>query len=374
MIINCPECKNRVSTMAGTCPHCGIQIAGNLVECPHCHEYNFSTQTECNTCHGKLESQHTPIEEEKETNATERTNNRPTKSATKPAPRKRKRRGCFWFFLTLALLTSLAAAFYYWQEEAKKAKEETEYRLLKNVTNPAFYQQFLNDHPGSKYTEQVKRSMQRLEAENAEWQEVLKVKTRIQFLKFMQNHPQTHHKRECEDFIDSIDWADATNIGTLEAYAHYLELHPSGAYAEMASGTLNELAKTRITKEEKVQILGLINTFFAHGLARQDTLAISTHMPPTMNDFCGTKQATPTQIAEFNKEKRTEDVLGIHYVIPGEINFKRETLEDGTMGFAVDLIVEETINRSDATQPSHRTLQVNAWLNNEKKIVRMNIK
>ncbi|MBO5659870.1 MAG: hypothetical protein J6R98_02395, partial [Bacteroidaceae bacterium] len=265
-------------------------------------------------------------------------------------------------------------AFYYWQEETKKQKEEADYRLLENVTNPSFYQQFLDDYPQSQHKDLVVMRMQKLVAENAEWQEVLKARTRIQLLKFMQNHPQTHHKRECEDFIDSIDWADAMQIGTHEAVANYLELHPNGQNAETAAGKLNELAKTRISKEERIHIRGTIESFFSHGLAKQDTLLISMHIPQTMTDFCGTRQATPQQIAQFNQSKATADVLGIHYLINNDMNIKRETLEDGTMGFAVDLIVEETINRSDATQPSPRTLQVNAWLNNEKKIVRMNIR
>ena len=49
-MIKCPECGERVSTMAGTCPHCGINIAGNLKQCPNCNEYCLNSQDTCPYC------------------------------------------------------------------------------------------------------------------------------------------------------------------------------------------------------------------------------------------------------------------------------------------------------------------------------------
>lgn len=365
MIIKCPECRKPVSTMAGTCPQCGVQIAGKLIECPKCHEYNLTSHKECISCHTPLDTPEIETAEKEES---------PQKPTRQPAARKKKGHGCAWFFLTLALIASVVGAFFVWQEKQKEEKEFSDYTLLNDVTNPMFYEQFLTDYPESKYKDDVIRRKQKLEAEAAEWEEVLKNKSRIQLFKFMQSHPRTHHRRECEDLIDSIDWNDAMQIGTHEAVADYLQNHPSGQYAEIAAGKLNELAKSRITHEEKVQILGMMNTFFSNGLARQDTSFIAASIVEMNCEFCGTRQATATQIAEYNKERLTSDVLGIHYVINNNLNIRRETLEDGSLGFALDFIVEETINRSDATQPSHRTLQASVWLTQEKKIIRMHIK
>lgn len=366
MIIKCPECKRQVSSLAGTCPQCGIKIVGNIIQCPNCKEFNLIGQNKCASCNHILETNETNAIKEEETEA-----KKPRKAAQgKP---KKKTHGCVWFFLILALLTSIIAFAYFWFENYKKEMEYESYKQLENVTNPMFYQQFLDEYPESQYNNLVRKRMEKLEAETAEWQEVLKTKSRIQLLKFLQNHPHTFRKRECEDLIDSIDWSDALNIGTHEAVADYLQHHPNGLYAEVASGKLNELAKTRISQEEKIQIRGMIHSFFSNGLAKQDSMHISCYMPQTMTEFCGKKNATVLEISQFNKEKISEDVLGIHYLINNEMNFRRETLEDGSLGFALDFIVEETINRSDATQPSHHTYQVFVWLNNEKKIIRMNI-
>lgn len=359
-IIKCPECLHPVSSMAGTCPYCGVKIADHVIKCESCGNYCSKDHTECPMCGQPLKkAQQEPI--------------RPV--AQPEPPKKKKKGGCLTTLITLLLLAALAGGGYYlWHLHSEKQLEERDYAMLDNVMNPTFYEQFLQEHPNSVYCPDVKRRMEQLLAEADEWQDVLKSRKRIHLLRFQQAHPNSLHARECRDMIDSIDWLDACNIGSAEAMQDYMSNHPDGLYTSAAADTLNKIIKSRITPEEKSIIRGVLNSFFTRGLAQQDSACIAEAIPETMKRFCGVRNATPNQILSFAKEKMAEDVIGIHYLIDTGMNVRRETLEDGSLGVAVDFALEETVNRVDVSKPSFRTYHVTSLLNADRKIVQMNIR
>ena len=363
-IIKCPECLHPISSMAGTCPHCGVKIADNLVKCEGCGNYCTKSHDVCPIC-GKVlkKPQQAP---------SSTTNEQPAASVP---PRKRKSHGCLVSLICLLLLAALAAgAYYLWHMKQEQQREEQDYAMLENVMNPSFYEQFLQEHPNSAYAPDVKRRMDQLLAEADEWKDVLKTKKRIHLLRFQQAHPNSLHSRECRDMIDSIDWADALGIGSAEAMQDYMSNHPDGLYVTAAADSLNKIIKSRITPEEKSIIRGVLNTFFTRGLAQQDSACIAEAIPDSMVRFCGVRGARPNQILSFAKEKMAEDVIGIHYLIDTGMNVRRETLEDGSLGVAVDFALEETVNRADVSKPSFRTYHVTTLLNADRKIVQMNIR
>ncbi len=358
-IIKCPECQRPVSSMAGTCPHCGARIADNLVKCDHCGNFCTKDLDTCPTCGNPLKK---PVQTKPETSA--------------PIPQKRKKsRGCLWrFVLLLVVAAILGGGGYLWYLQMEEKREARDLQMLSGAMNPDFYEQFLQDHPNSPHVADVRRRMEQLLAEADEWQDVLRSKKRIDLLRFQQAHPNSLHSRECRDMIDSIDWLDARNIGTVEAMQDYMANHPDGLYTSEASDTLNAIIKSRITPEEKSLIRGVLNTFFTRGLAKQDSLCIAECIADSMARFCNTRNATPNQILSFAKEKMAEDVIGIHYIIDSGMNVRRETLSDGKLGIAADFSLEETVNRTDASRPTFHTYHVTTLLNSERKIVLMNIK
>lgn len=338
-IIKCPECGHNVSTMAGTCPSCGVEIEGNLRTCPECGAYYLESQSQCPEC-GK-EIVRKKIE--------------PYRPQPEPQPflkkvPKKKKRSIWPFFLAILLILGLGAAtYYYLKKEYDKKQEEDAFLKLQNVTSPQFFQQFLTDYPESEHCEEVKQKKQQVEQENEEWEKILEKKERKALVDFVQNHPTSYRIRACKDYIDSIDWAATLGDTTDVSIDKYLKEHPDGQHAEEAASRKNELAKSRISTEDRNLIYSKLETFFSE--TSSDSLAILT------------------------KRDTGKDILGFHYhVASSDMNIRRETLEDGSMGYAADFILEETINRTDATLPSSSRYQGDAHLNAEKGIINIALK
>ena len=360
--------------MAGTCPRCGVKIADNLVKCPQCGRFSLMGRTECPLCKANL-SQAQP--EPQSTSSAEPQVKEPQHIPIQTQPRRPKRRGCLGIGCLISFLLIVAVilgAFFYWTYLSQKSHEEGDYQRLQGVTNPEFYQQFLDDYPNSVHAEEVRTKMQHLKEEVKEWADAAKKRNRISLTRFLQNYPNSIHERECRDWIDSIDWKEASSLNTEQAIDNYLKSHPNGCYTDNATARMIEFSHQKITDRDRSYIRGIMDAFFSNGMARADLDVIGQAIPETMTEFCGTASATPEQIVRFTTDKKAADVIGIHYLINADMVVKRDTLQNGQPAYAVSFSLDETVNRSDANQPSTKTYQVTSHLNDEKKIVDMNIK
>ena len=153
-MISCPECGQRVSSMAGTCPHCSCRIAGNVWICPECGTVCTMGQAECPKCNAP-----SPEHAEREKA------NLHTEPHEKPRKRGgRKRRGWKWILIltTLALLALAAVGVYQVYLQNVKEEEDKEFESLMTASNPEFYRQFLMAHPDSEHCREVEARMLKL--------------------------------------------------------------------------------------------------------------------------------------------------------------------------------------------------------------------
>jgi len=280
--------------------------------------------------------------------------------------------GCLLGILIVAGL--LMGGFFYYTLLSRQAKEREEFQRLEGVTNTEFYEQFLRDYPDSEHAQAVRDKLRDLKEEARQWDEALKSKNRISLTRFQQTYPNSAHQRECADLIDSIDWKEAASLGTEKSVQNYMDHHPSGRYTEEAAQMMITFSQQKISDRDRLHIRGILDAFFSNGMARGDLQAIGGAIPGTMTSFCGKAQATPEQIAHFTSDKKAQDVIGIHYLINADMKVERDTLPDGLPAYSVHFSLDETVNRSDANQPSTKTYQVETHLNSEKKIVDMTIK
>jgi len=375
-IIKCPKCRSQVSTMAGTCPNCGTKISGQLRTCPNCGEYCLISQETCPNCNQKLES--VSDEPESEQNLNGESELQPTEESQKKAPEQVPTGMAVAGYLVKAVfslflfcLVGICIFQHYKQENLKK--ELAEYKRLASITNPEFYQQFLNNYPESEHYEEIHDRMLKLKAEAKDWIQLRKNINRTSVSSFLQKHPGSLRQRICEDMLDSIDWQDAQAIGSEEAVTDYLSKHPSGRYVNEAAEKKNALLLAKVTPTERTMIRGTLEAFFSKAIANQDIEAARQAIPDTMANFCGKQNANAETIVKYAQEKMAKDVIGLHYIIGQQMNIQKETLPDGNIGFAVEVSLQETINRSDTNQPSSNQYRISALINQEQKIVGMEI-
>lgn len=354
--------------MAGTCPHCSTKISGQLRTCPSCGSYCLMTQETCPECEQPLE----PVKASSPNPSPEKEQKKEANSLPPRRKKGRKKKAILWGSLLVAIILCGAGCYYYNQQRMQQ-KEQTDYERLADVTNPEFYQQFLIDYPESQHCDEIRERMLVLQEEAKDWQMLQRNINRTSVTLFLQKHPGSLRQRLCEDMLDSIDWQDAQAIGDEDAFTNYLAKHPSGRYVTEAAEHKNAFMIAKVTPEERAMIRGSLEAFFSKAIANQDMEAARAAIPDSMVEFCGKKNADVEAIVQYARDKMAKDVIGLHYTFEQQMHVHKETLPDGNTGFAVEVNVQETISRSDTSQPTSHLYHVTALLNQEQKFVRMNI-
>lgn len=368
MIIKCPQCSRRMSSLSSICPHCGAKISGNLTFCPECQTANFKDRNTCSQCGAKLEKGPSTPEQYK-----------PDHQKEEPDTPKEKKRNkgariviLSTIFILILILAGLSSTYY--QRYIHQQKEEECFCQLQDVTNPEYFQDFLIQYPESEHYAEVKKRMELLIQEKRDWDTAHTQHTRIAFFKFLQTYPNSKYKIKCEHILDSLDWKETLDIGSIEAVADYLKKRPGGLFAEEANEKINELSRSKITQVEQEQIRGLLFMFFATAIGKMDTALVQNSMAETTMEFCHKKDVSAEEVIDFAGKKKSNDVISIHYLIGEEMEINRHSFENELPGYATKFKLEETIIRSEAVQPAIHSYQVEATLNSEKKLKRINIK
>lgn len=83
--------------------------------------------------------------------------------------------------------------------------------------------------------------MQRLEQLDQDWTNAIVSGSKSALMDYLSKHPDSPHKQEAMDKIDSIDWAQCLKLNTSEAYQMYMADHSDGNHYEEAQIALKRL-------------------------------------------------------------------------------------------------------------------------------------
>ncbi len=79
---------------------------------------------------------------------------------------------------------------------------------------------------------------------------------------YLQKYPNSPHKQEVSNEINSIDWQMALKDNTVDGYQAYLDAHADGSHIEEAEEALQKIKSSEVQPEESQVISGLFRQFF----------------------------------------------------------------------------------------------------------------
>lgn len=252
-MIKCPECRHHISSMAKACPECGAPIDPDWAkaeaekEMKKLEEVPFTVEVDGKEYPVEPETIEPEDEIEEEADGEKAPsaedsadNDAPSSSVEKP---KKKNRGIFVFLVVL--LGLCIGGLYYYDYESKQQREERAYELLQDCSNPAFYEDFIVRFPKSRHIEDVRERLQVVLAQQNEWEKLIASGNRQELQQFVAEHPTSPYVKVAQGRIDSLDWAEAQNLRTVEAVTFYMTTHPDGYYIDQAETLRQILVRQR---------------------------------------------------------------------------------------------------------------------------------
>lgn len=320
-LINCPECGHQVSDKAPTCPSCGVEIAG------------------------KITSQPTP-----------------------PVKKKKKK---YWILLLVSFLIAAAicGVFYYFYYTAKSEKETEAYNYAITSEDPLVLQSFLDTYRDADDArrDSIRTRLAAVQQAARDWNDASASCSKTMIQEYLEKYPNSPHKGEALNKIDSIDWAKAKHLDTEEAYKEYAREHPNGAHVEDAEESLKNMRMKELQPDEITIVQNLFRRFF-QSVNNEDDATLRTTLAEVLQSFQGEKNVSADRVvSRMSATNRGEK----NWHVMGDYQIQKKPTETEVPEYDVTFTAIHSDPYGHTKNPSK--YHVEAKVNSEGLIVEMNM-
>lgn len=402
-IIKCPECGHQTSDKAPVCPNCGVEIAGKIIKCPYCGEIYLKSEVVCPHCHKSATGNENLSEENIEPqniDAEDLTNNQhpaplendiilsPQKEVYNTQendvkntdnsstnnfdiqPKKKNNKTIIIVSIIIAIF-ALGICFHVYKN-AQTDKEEEEYEYAMSSEDPMILQEYLNNFKDApqEHIDSINARLQRLSQLDQDWTNAVVSGSKSALTEYLKMHPDSPHKQEALDKIDSIDWEQCSKLNTSDAYQMYIDNHSDGNHYEEAVLALKKIKADKVSLEERQAIGNIFHKFFISINERDENGLIST-----VNDyvnFLGKSNATKEDIIVFMNKLYKQDVQSMMWSISSDYNIQKKEIGDEQYEYSVSFMTNQKVEKTDATSSVNK-YKISAKVNPDGKITEMSM-
>jgi hypothetical protein len=148
-----------------------------------------------------------------------------------------------------------------WTDIAKHKMEEADWERAENLNIFQTYQEFLAKYPSGEHADIAKQKI-----EEFDWWKTAKTNTIQAYQAFLARYPSGKFSQMARDNIEEIDWESAKNKNTNLAYQEFLVKYPSGNFARKALKEI-EVPKEIIEKIPRILVYEGSDVFISYKLS-----------------------------------------------------------------------------------------------------------
>lgn len=388
-IIKCPECGRQISDKAPTCPSCGVEIAGKTTKCPNCGEVYFNYLEMCPNCQtpnptlvggrggitptpsapGQSIDQVAPVQQS--ARRTMQQTERPGMPATPPPPPVRpttnngnggeqnpekkepEKKMSVRSILIISLIFSVLVCgiLYYFYDYANKNKEMEAYEYAMQSSDPMVLQSYLDTYKDADeaHRDSITAHLEQLKQNDQDWTNAVVSGSKDALQAYLQKYPNSIHKQEAINKIDSIDWNVAKNADTADAYQTYLDAHRDGSHIEEAENALKKVKGRDLQPEEKEYITGLYRQFF-QSINSRDGDGLLANCEDILSSLLGKNSAPKSDIVTFMNKLYKEDVANMNWHINNDYQIKKREIGDSEYEYQVVFTAKQAVDKTDGSK------------------------
>lgn len=361
-MIKCPECGHQVSDKAPTCPSCGVEIAGNVVRCPQCGAVYLQDQDACPICNHPNMSRnearsaaarsqghkvsgnqdYAPASEKEVKDVL----NDPTTKQPKGQAKKKRHWGALLFSFLMAVV--ICGVCYYFYYNAKDSKETEAFNYAITSEEPLVLQSFLDTYRDASASrrDSIQNRLTYLQQAARDWTDACVSQSKTALQQYIDKYPESVHKGDALNKIDSIDWSKAKSVNTEAGYDEYVKAHPNGAHVDDAEEALQELKLKTIQPEEKEMIMSLFRKFF-QGINANNGEQISETVADVLSSFQGHNGATRNDVVSYMHRMWRDDVMNMNWHIQGDYQIEKQLSTDQQIEYVVQFSTKQEIVFAD---------------------------
>ena len=366
-IIKCPECGHQISDKAPVCPSCGVEIAGKVTKCPNCGEVYFTEQEMCPNCHRP-----TGMASQQPTQSTTSTVAPPpvppVKPVTPPIPptpvtphakseepkneekdtKKNGKKSIFIISFIFAVL--VCGIMYYFYHSASENKEQEAYEYAMKSSDPMVLQSYLDTYKDADqaHRDSIQAHLTLLQQVDQDYTNALVSGSKDALEAYLQKYPNSPHKQEIWNKIDSIDWQMALKANSVDAFQSYLDAHADGAHIEEAEEAMKKIKSKDLQPEEKQMISGLYRQFFQSINSRNED-GLTATCEDILSSLLGKASATKADVVTFMHKLYKSDVTNMNWRLNNDYQVKKREVGEDDYEYQVQFTARQDLTLTDGT-------------------------
>lgn len=362
-LIICPECGNQVSDKAEICPHCGIKIAGNVIPAQSEQPQPTFRVQQVQPMQQPMHAQ--PVQPAQPA--------QPMADGSKMKPQEKKSHTTLIISFVVALI--LCGVGYYFYTGTQQREEEKDYQTAMLSDDPEVAQMYLaryNEAP-QEHRDSVMAHMNALKNADLAWTNAVAAGTKSALLEYINLMPNSPHKGEALNKIDSLDFAIASRKNNAEAYKEYLNQHPDGRYASQAQDFLEQKEATEVSPEDLAKAKTVCKHFFQAINSRDKNKLLETVSDYLMS-FLNRNAASSDMVVTFMEKLYKDDITNMNWHILDDFKAEKVDYGEGGKNLKVQFGAEQKIERTDPSKETYAKYIISAEITPEGKITKFNMK
>ncbi|MCD8202792.1 MAG: zinc ribbon domain-containing protein [Prevotella sp.] len=336
-VIRCPECGHAVSDKAPTCPECGVEIAGKTVVCADCGRAYFKDAGACPYCKDSsknIESEETG-NEQADISGAPRQGDVAGPAADNGGPGMRKSHGKRVLVVSFLIAIIIIGVCFFFYHRAIGDREEREYEYALNSSDPMILQGYLDNYSDGpqEHIDIIREHLRKLSLEETEWNDAVVNGTRAALNSYLEKYPDTPHKQEIMDRIDSIDWVQARNINTMEAYRQYADNHYDGAHYDEAMMALKDIKSEEVKPADVQFVKSIFHNFFV-AINGKDEGSLIADVGDNMK-LLGKDGVSKNDVVAFMYKLYKPEIKSMLWTLSNDYDIEKRSVGDGQFEYTV---------------------------------------
>jgi len=184
------------------------------------------------------------------------------------------------------------------------------------------------------------------------------------FKDYKEKFPQGLYLVQADTKIDSLDWLQAVQKNTPEAYSSYLTAHPQGAHSMDAETAQNNIKNTTPSEEDIDNVKTLFTNYYA-AVEGKDNDAVLEFFEAVTPRYYGIANAKKADILNNLKKMYSKDIKQLHVTLNTD---GLKVTKDASGNFKVTFSIDCEYERDDASLQTSASMIVNAVVNSNQKI------
>jgi hypothetical protein len=294
-----------------------------------------------------------------------------TATAEKPAKKSRISRPILLtaFFIAIASFATL----WYFYNDAQSDKEQDDYIYAVQSSDPEILKSYLLRYPDAPeaHRDTIESHLLKIQKGDEDWTNALLSNSRSMLKKYLDENPESVHRQEALNKIDSLDWIAAQKSNDAEQVKAYAEQHPDGKYIDEATILLSRIMSTMVQESEQNMVMSIFREFFQSVNDRdEERLTATTEL--VMNNFLGKENATSNDVLTFIRKIYKDDITNMIWRINREsYSIQKTEVAENEYEYDVTFLAQQDCDRSGEISISK--YRVEAKVSNEGKISEFNL-